>query len=158
MASFVRAARRWTTHRQSLGNSPVPAESRCNSIALTYTACDAMRKKSGCCKRSRAANRDCDLPPRDADPGVIRQVWCNLIGNALKYSAETRAPKIVSAAALTMARPLSGGRITAKVSTALRGQALWRISGPAPKRDFSGTESDWRLCIASLPTRRSHLG
>jgi two-component system sensor histidine kinase/response regulator len=35
-----------------------------------------------------------DLPPADADPVVIRQVWCNLIGNALKYSAKRAQPKI----------------------------------------------------------------
>ena len=35
-----------------------------------------------------------ELPPADADPVVIRQVWCNLIGNALKYSAKRARPKI----------------------------------------------------------------
>jgi two-component system, sensor histidine kinase and response regulator len=35
-----------------------------------------------------------DLPPVQADPVVIRQVWCNLIGNALKYSAKRATPKI----------------------------------------------------------------
>jgi hypothetical protein len=35
-----------------------------------------------------------DLPPVQADPVVIRQVWCNLIGNALKYSAKRANPKI----------------------------------------------------------------
>jgi light-regulated signal transduction histidine kinase (bacteriophytochrome) len=35
-----------------------------------------------------------ELPPADADPVVIRQVWCNLIGNALKYSAKRAKPKI----------------------------------------------------------------
>ena len=35
-----------------------------------------------------------DLPPVQADPVVIRQVWCNLIGNALKYSAKRAKPKI----------------------------------------------------------------
>ncbi|HEY2781150.1 MAG TPA: response regulator [Steroidobacteraceae bacterium] len=35
-----------------------------------------------------------ELPPADADPVVIRQVWCNLIGNALKYSAKRAQPKI----------------------------------------------------------------
>jgi two-component system, sensor histidine kinase and response regulator len=35
-----------------------------------------------------------DLPPIEADPVVIRQVWCNLIGNALKYSAKRTTPKI----------------------------------------------------------------
>jgi len=35
-----------------------------------------------------------DLPSVQADPVVIRQVWCNLIGNALKYSAKRAVPKI----------------------------------------------------------------
>jgi signal transduction histidine kinase len=35
-----------------------------------------------------------DLPPAVADPVVIRQVWCNLIGNALKYSAKRARPKV----------------------------------------------------------------
>jgi light-regulated signal transduction histidine kinase (bacteriophytochrome) len=35
-----------------------------------------------------------ELPPVQADPIVIRQVWCNLIGNALKYSAKRATPKI----------------------------------------------------------------
>jgi hypothetical protein len=35
-----------------------------------------------------------DLPQADADPVVIRQVWCNLIGNALKYSAKRAQPKV----------------------------------------------------------------
>jgi light-regulated signal transduction histidine kinase (bacteriophytochrome) len=35
-----------------------------------------------------------DLPPVEADATLIRQVWCNLIGNALKYSAKRDIPKI----------------------------------------------------------------
>lgn len=35
-----------------------------------------------------------DLPPVSADGTVIRQVWCNLIGNALKYSAKRPEPRI----------------------------------------------------------------
>ncbi|HEY0747784.1 MAG TPA: response regulator [Steroidobacteraceae bacterium] len=35
-----------------------------------------------------------DLPPVEADATLIRQVWCNLIGNALKYSAKRATPKI----------------------------------------------------------------
>ena len=34
------------------------------------------------------------LPAISADPTVLRQVWCNLIGNALKYSAKRPQPKI----------------------------------------------------------------
>jgi light-regulated signal transduction histidine kinase (bacteriophytochrome) len=35
-----------------------------------------------------------DLPPASADATVIHQVWCNLIGNALKYSAKRPEPRI----------------------------------------------------------------
>jgi two-component system sensor histidine kinase/response regulator len=35
-----------------------------------------------------------DLPAIEADAILIRQVWCNLIGNALKYSAKRAMPKI----------------------------------------------------------------
>ena len=35
-----------------------------------------------------------DLPAIDADAVIMRQVWCNLIGNALKYSAKRATPKI----------------------------------------------------------------
>jgi hypothetical protein len=35
-----------------------------------------------------------ELPPVAADAGVIRQVWCNLIGNALKYSAKQAQPTV----------------------------------------------------------------
>jgi signal transduction histidine kinase len=35
-----------------------------------------------------------DLPAVEADAILIRQVWCNLIGNALKYSAKRAMPRI----------------------------------------------------------------
>jgi two-component system, sensor histidine kinase and response regulator len=34
------------------------------------------------------------LPSVAGDPTVLRQVWCNLIGNALKYSAKRPEPRI----------------------------------------------------------------
>ncbi|MGH8206591.1 MAG: ATP-binding protein, partial [Steroidobacteraceae bacterium] len=35
-----------------------------------------------------------ELPACAADASVIRQVWCNLIGNALKYSAKQPEPRV----------------------------------------------------------------
>ncbi len=35
-----------------------------------------------------------DLPAVAGDATVLRQVWCNLIGNALKYSAKRPQPRV----------------------------------------------------------------
>lgn len=34
------------------------------------------------------------LPPAHADPGLLRQVWTNLISNAVKYSSKAQSPHI----------------------------------------------------------------
>jgi signal transduction histidine kinase len=43
---------------------------------------------------SRAAVAVGELPPAHADPRLLRQVWVNLIDNALKYSAKRPAPEV----------------------------------------------------------------
>jgi light-regulated signal transduction histidine kinase (bacteriophytochrome) len=34
------------------------------------------------------------LPPAHADPGLLRQVWANLLANAVKYSSKAAHPRI----------------------------------------------------------------
>jgi light-regulated signal transduction histidine kinase (bacteriophytochrome) len=36
-----------------------------------------------------------ELPPCDADPGLLKQVWNNLISNALKYTIKRQAAKVM---------------------------------------------------------------
>jgi two-component system, sensor histidine kinase and response regulator len=35
-----------------------------------------------------------DLPPVSADRALLRQVWINLVGNAVKYSSKRAAPRV----------------------------------------------------------------
>jgi light-regulated signal transduction histidine kinase (bacteriophytochrome) len=34
------------------------------------------------------------LPPAQGDPGLLRQVWTNLIGNGMKYSGKSERPRV----------------------------------------------------------------
>ena len=58
-------------------------------LAEAATA-EVMALHSGAAPRIEIA----DLPAVTGDIAVIRQVWCNLIGNALKYSAKNPQPRI----------------------------------------------------------------
>jgi signal transduction histidine kinase len=40
-----------------------------------------------------------DLPPIPGDPALLRQVWTNLIGNAVKYSSKSATPEVLIRAA-----------------------------------------------------------
>ncbi|MCF8108046.1 MAG: HAMP domain-containing protein [Desulfohalobiaceae bacterium] len=44
--------------------------------------------------RERIAFQAEDLPPSTGDPSLIRQVWTNLIANAVKYSTKQDSPRI----------------------------------------------------------------
>jgi two-component system sensor histidine kinase/response regulator len=63
-------------------------------VDMTLLAEAAMKEVSSLYTGPEPQIEIADLPPVDADPVVIRQVWCNLIGNALKYSAKRAQPKI----------------------------------------------------------------
>jgi signal transduction histidine kinase len=43
---------------------------------------------------SKAAIEAAELPAAEADPAMLKQVWANLIGNALKYSSKTEKANI----------------------------------------------------------------
>ena len=43
---------------------------------------------------SRAALEIAELPPAEADRAMMKQVWLNLIGNALKYSSKRKEPVV----------------------------------------------------------------
>jgi light-regulated signal transduction histidine kinase (bacteriophytochrome) len=43
---------------------------------------------------SRAVLAAAALPAADADPAMLKQVWANLIGNALKYSGKRADPRV----------------------------------------------------------------
>ncbi|HSZ08920.1 MAG TPA: response regulator [Steroidobacteraceae bacterium] len=63
-------------------------------VDMTMLAESAAAETKALHTRPQALIEISDLPAIDADAILIRQVWCNLIGNAMKYSAKRELPKI----------------------------------------------------------------
>ncbi len=75
--------------------------SRLNRAALRPVEVDAAQLVAQCYaelvspeERQRIEFRLSDLPPALADPTLLRQVWLNLLGNAIKFSAHCTEPVI----------------------------------------------------------------
>jgi signal transduction histidine kinase len=71
--------------RQSVSKSEVNMEGLAKEVAE-----DALRFHKGTAAEIHVGN----LPAARADPGLMRQVWVNLISNAIKYSSRTAHPRI----------------------------------------------------------------
>ncbi len=69
-----------------------PARSPCNMTALAREAWEELGAPQ------RAQLELAQLPSAYADPSLLRQVWANLLSNALKYSAASDPPRIVVSA------------------------------------------------------------
>src|SRR5258708_16734806 len=63
-------------------------------IDMTALAGSAAAEVIAAYKGPKAHIDIAELPTVAGDATVIRQVWCNLIGNALKYSAKRQEPRI----------------------------------------------------------------
>jgi two-component system sensor histidine kinase/response regulator len=72
------------------GREPLNLELIDMTVMADAAATEAMALYSGPTPRIDIE----DMPKVAADARVIRQVWCNLIGNALKYSAKRAEPQI----------------------------------------------------------------
>jgi light-regulated signal transduction histidine kinase (bacteriophytochrome) len=71
--------------RQPLKKQPVP------TAALVRQCWETLRREQ---EGRQVELRLSDLPPCDADPGLVKQVWMNLLSNALKYTRR-RATAVV---------------------------------------------------------------
>jgi PAS domain S-box-containing protein len=60
-------------------------------LSMAELARDVLRDVAG---QTRAEIRVGELPDCDGDPTILRQVWANLIGNALKYSRTRDAARV----------------------------------------------------------------
>jgi two-component system sensor histidine kinase/response regulator len=63
-------------------------------IDMTVLAKEAVAEAMAAYTGPEPAIEITDLPRGAGDTTVIRQVWCNLIGNALKYSSKRSQPRI----------------------------------------------------------------
>jgi len=72
------------------GRQPLKRE----RIDMTALAREAAAEMLGVYTGPEALLKIAELPLSAGDPTVMRQVWCNLIGNALKYSAKKSQPRI----------------------------------------------------------------
>ena len=66
-----------------------PARSRLDMAALVRETAAELGAD-----HPRATVDVADLPPAPGDRALLKQVWSNLLGNALKYSAQAEAPRI----------------------------------------------------------------
>jgi light-regulated signal transduction histidine kinase (bacteriophytochrome) len=65
-----------------------PSRSRVDMTALAREVADELRG-AGAAQLELSA-----LPPAQADAALLKQVWTNLVGNALKYSSKSPQPRI----------------------------------------------------------------
>lgn len=73
----------------------VPHVTRVDVHNLVESVIEQERQAAGGSRAGVPASIDIgDLPPVDADPVLLRQVFANLIANALKFSREVAQPKI----------------------------------------------------------------
>jgi light-regulated signal transduction histidine kinase (bacteriophytochrome) len=73
------------------------------------------------------------LPQASADAGLMKHVWANLIGNAIKYSGKRPEPRVEVGARREPAETIYWVRDNgAGFRHALRRQAVRRIPAPAP--------------------------